>query len=302
MNRMLVRLLLLLIALSGCDSTEVDDPAYAYPTPELLTPDRAEFFSTEEVRFGWRLAQGITGSDHTILFLPGFFDPTLHQVIFDTTGTTSGFRTSPGAEPQQEIVYHPNPDAPKEVFISYRIRSAGPEGTSDWTEVRSLVIRPVSRMDRVVVTFDVEFDFESRESDGYYSATTLSSTVDFDRLLRDAGRDPARARVARPTQMLLSYEGSNYLDFDRVVLGFHGTVDRSGDYPFDPITGGYGMPMPQAMAQLSLSPYGGRFLNVIGGLRQPEPRIEMAYFLSSRAQPGTMHRARLQIELEVFSE
>lgn len=279
----------------GCDLAG----GHPYAPPTLLTPDLTEFYSTEAIVFEWDLPDGADGTDYNMVELDGVYDPDRHDDLF-RQAPVQGYRGG-GDELQQSINFGIGYDLQSVLHYGIRVRTHGPEGTSEWSEVRTMIMRPISSLDVQIVEVEAAFEFVAEESGDYHSGLATSEPLDASGAVAAAGIDPSRVRVVRPLSGAVRYDGpasGGERDFSRVVLGLLGTDDPG--YPDEVLADAYGL-APGDGIGLTFYPYGGQYLNLTDPLRESPP-VRLAYFLRSQATLGATHRIAATFELEVYAE
>ncbi|MEL7363833.1 MAG: hypothetical protein AAFN13_17280, partial [Bacteroidota bacterium] len=294
-------LLVLAMAVAGCDTAQ-EGADFAYATPTLLTPDRTEQFTSEEIQFAWDLPEAATGTEFTVLWLDDFYTPSRHQAAFDTTGVNDGY--SGGTEPQQVYTLTFGGSGPaQDQYLAYRVRATGPNGVSAWTEIRTLHIRPLSDLERLAIDMTLPLAFEATESGLYHSGVMTSAPIDFAASVAARGYDLASVRVVKAAAGRFEYADAasdGYRDFERLVIGLVENDDVASDYPGDVLADAYGFAV-EGVSPLTFYPFGGRYRNLSAALAAA-PRVRLAYFLDDDATVGTAHEIALTLELDVYVE
>ncbi|HEX8386125.1 MAG TPA: hypothetical protein VF576_08075 [Rubricoccaceae bacterium] len=284
------------VVVAGCDSGEATG---AYEPPSVETEDGRVFYTSEEVRVTWTLPPGATGTEATFLNIDGPYEPARHRVLFDTTGVnTTYFGTG---EREREYAFYPSPDEPADRYLAYRLRSVGPDGTSEWTSTRSVHVRSLSRLTTFPVELDAVVEFAAREGGGYHSGTVTTAPLAFASAVAARGYDPSAVRVVRPVLGAVHHlgpEGADYRDFSRAVIGFVDGGDTADAYPADILADTYGV-VPGDGARLTFYPYGGSHRNLVGPLLASQ-RVRLAYFLRDDVEVGQTHRVRLSFVVDVY--
>lgn len=297
--------LLLVLVLSGCGAFGESEPPYEPPT--LLTPDRGEYYSSEEVLIEWDLPEGAYGVDLTVLTIDGFYDAGRHEDLFDEAGANGGSQVLPTEHEDGSVTYPTPPgstswalgyETDDDVYLGFRVRTVGPDGVSEWTPIRSVVVRPLSSLASFPVELEATFDFVSERGEGDHSGTATSVPLSVNQAVLDRGYRPEDVRVVRVRSGSVTYLGpeqSGGRDFARAALGLVGPADIADEYPADVLADTYHVGDDGA---LTFYPGGGRRLNLAGPLTEGS-RLRLAYYLRPGAPVGRRHRVEVSLDLDV---
>ncbi len=285
--------------LISCSTDEEERLNIIYAIPSSISPSKnSTFYSHEQFIIGWELPSGLNNSEIQVLKsskpintndvtlfenLPinGYGGQTSH--IFSFIEDTNN--------PISEIIY-----------IGYRIRAKDLEpeiGYSEWTEIRTLTILPLSDLNKKTINVIYDFKFITEEvNNRYYSGVVEKIDYNLNEIAIENNLDLERIKVVRPVSVnanfiTLTDDGQN--PFRPITFGYNDTEEENNSvYPFNPLGQIFPGSFQESPIQAQL--YNQRHINLNNDMRTYN--LKMAYLL--KFNPNTEHQVKLNFELDIY--
>lgn len=270
-----------------------------YDTPFSISPaNNSSFYSHEQFTINWQLPSGLNNSEIQVL------ESSSPININDSTIFENLPITGYGGQTSHIFSYIEDPNNPISdiIYIGYRIRAKDLEletGYSEWTEIRTFTILPLSDLNKQTINVTYDFSFITEEvNNEYYSGVVEKINYDLNEIATENNLDIGRIKVIRPVNinanfLTLTDEGKN--PFHPITFGYNDTQEQNDSvYPFDPLGQVFPGSFEESPIQAQL--YNQQYINLNNDMRTYN--LKMAYLLVDN--PNTEHQVQLNFELDIY--
>ena len=272
-----------------------------YDQPIVLNADNPSFYSNEIVEITWTLPEGLSNTELQIIETDTPFSCDDYSKFHDLNNDFSA-----GYGNQNIHYYITNEiitplENPK--YISYRVRSTDIElmrGYSQWTDVKSFSVLPLSGLNKTTITVPYLFNFITEEvNNEYYSGIISFPNYRLNTIAADNSIDYDKIRSAR----IIDFE-SNFITqlsggenpFTKLILGFDEDINPNENaYPFDVF--GEFFPGTFQESPISGNLYGTYSKNLVSDLNNYD--LKLAYVLEDTV--GSQHEVVINITYEIYT-
>ena len=281
----------------GCDNKDITnaggiDNDMPYEKPLILRPEnRFSFYAGEQIQISWQLPDTtVRSTEFHGLWLPRLFESEDIQYFESNTATTKFTDTF-------DFFVKLDEDITSTFYYGYRLRSTGAKGSSEWTDVKSFAIRPISGFQIMPLTFSFYFDFSTMENNNFYSGIAVSDSSNFLSAFSATNFNLDQIKVIRPISGNITSLDTNAVfhdAFDRLVIGYD---DFDNIWTFDVIGETY---PTTSSANFRFYPDEGRARNIRYLILDDQYELKMAYFLASQQYLNQNYKLKLDIEVNIY--
>jgi hypothetical protein len=276
----------------SCNEHINDPGTESSNVPIVITPlNESEFNTLEEIRIDWK-SDSSGYFEIQLLSNNDRFYTILDKALFDS----SSINTSRIIEHHYAFVM--GEPLNNDLYFGFRVRKIADIDTSKWSNIISFVVYPISRMTKIPVTINAEYNFISQNKYPYYSDVVAGGSINLDSLLNQKGYNINNARAIKPDRGEIYYEGyqNGLKDFSRFVFGIDSTKDHF--WPFDVIAVAH--VSGDSIPGLGFNPFGGTYRNFKAFFSRENPLINMAYCLKDTTKVNFTHKVTAKITFDVF--
>lgn len=286
--------------LISCSTDEAEErPNIIYDIPSSISPsNNSTFYSHEQFMISWKLQSGLNNSEIQVLESSNPIS-TNDVTVFENLPINSY-----GGQTSHIFSYLEDPNNPisEIIYIGYRIRAKDLEletGYSEWTEIRTFTILPLSDLNKQTINVIYDFNFTTEEvNNEYYSGVVEMINYRLDEIAIENNLDLDRIKVVRPLSVnanfiTLTDDGQN--PFHPITFGYNETEEENNSvYPFNPLGQIFPGSFQESPIQAQL--YNQQHINLNNQMRINN--LKMAYLLEDN--PNTEHQVKLNFEIDIY--
>lgn len=306
-DNMKLKILLLLIITVCCSEnnpveTEVveqDAIDFPYGKPKLLAPkDSTIYYSHEQMKIEWELPDSLIHSEIQGIWIPEFYNPT-YLILFDSTSFIGGYGNQ-----YAHIFSYMQPELfDSTLYLAYRVRATGPKGNGEWSEIKSICIKPFNNLIIKSKKIKIDVNFTAYESYRYYSGLVTNLTFSYDSLLNSFNYNKNDIKVVRPISGKLYYHGdasSINRKIERYVVGIGNlSSDSMVAHPFDVLSDTYSLNSDNGESGMMIYPNAGRYRNLKSFL-ETNNLYHLSYFLTDPLYIGENFSFTVEFNLDFY--
>jgi len=288
------------IILISCSTDEEEEILnIIYDIPSSISPsNNSTFYSHEQFTISWELPSGLNNSEIQVLESSNPINTNDSSIFENLPITGYGVQTS------HIFSYTEDPNNPisEIIYIGYRIRAKDLEletGYSEWTEIRTFTILPLSNLNKQTINVTYDFNFITEEvNNEYYSGVVEKIDYSLNEIAIANNLDLERIKVVRPVNVkanfiTLTADGQN--PFHPITFGYNDTEGENNSvYPFNPLGQVFPGSFEESPIQAQL--YNQQHINLNNDMRTYN--LKMAYLLEDNS--NTEHQVQLNFELDIY--
>lgn len=272
-----------------------------YGKPILMEPDNSVYYSSERVDIKWSLPGDLWNTELQLIELNKPYDCFDYEKFHLLDNNAYGYGNQYVHHYITTENFSPIQDT---IFVSYRARSTDVQMVkeySEWTDVKSITIVPLSNLEKEIVTTSFKLNFTTGEINHfYYSGVAKATNYRLSELANDYNINYDKIRLVRVVNFDVIFNtlmSDGKIPFERLMIGFNENINpQETVYPFEVIGDVYPGSFEESPVPGTL--YDNLPQNIISDMKNYD--LKVAYALEDVA--GSQHEIILNLTFEIYSE